>query len=257
MVVAADALLPKVPEQHEHRNIQQIAELIRKSKITEKAKQTAIAVFDKLAQAEAVIHNKNVAEIHFHEIGAVDSIADIVAACVGLDALGIDKVYCSRLAVGGGTVKTAHGLLPVPAPATAELLKGIPIVGGPAEVELLTPTAAAILTTITGQFGALPPKQIEAAGKEGQEVIGRAVKTGEEVRQQAQQEAKNDAESLITRARTEIQRERDDAIDELRKEFADLTILAAGKVIKRSLDKKAHRELIDETLEESETLKKE
>jgi F-type H+-transporting ATPase subunit b len=99
-------------------------------------------------------------------------------------------------------------------------------------------------------------KQLEAAGKEGQEVIARAVRTGEEVRQKAQQEARQDAGSLIARARTEIQRERDDAIDELRREFADLTILAAGKVIDRSLDKEAHRQLIEKVLKEAPTLKK-
>lgn len=99
-------------------------------------------------------------------------------------------------------------------------------------------------------------RRIEAAGKEGQEVIARAVRTGEEVRQQAQQAARGDAESLITRARAEIQRERDEAIDELRREFADLTILAAGKVIDRSLDREAHRQLIEKTLEESITLRK-
>ncbi len=99
-------------------------------------------------------------------------------------------------------------------------------------------------------------KQIEAAGREGQEVIARAVRTGEEVKREAQQEARQEAESLIARARIEIQRERDDAIDELRKEFADLTILAAGKVIDRSLDKEVHRQLIDKVLEESTTLRK-
>ncbi len=99
-------------------------------------------------------------------------------------------------------------------------------------------------------------KQLEAAGKEGQEVIARAVRTGEEVGREAQQAARQEAESLIARARMEIQRERDDAIGELRKEFADLTILAAGKVIDRSLDKEAHRQLIDKVLEESTTLKK-
>jgi F-type H+-transporting ATPase subunit b len=99
-------------------------------------------------------------------------------------------------------------------------------------------------------------KQLEAASKEGQEVIARAVRTGEETRQKAQLQAKQEAEALIGRARTEIQRERDEAIDELRKEFADLTILAAEKVIDRSLDKKAHRQLIDKVLDESKTLKK-
>jgi len=99
-------------------------------------------------------------------------------------------------------------------------------------------------------------KRIEAASKEGQEMVSRAVRTGEERRQQAQQEAKQDAESLVARARTEIQRERDEAIDELRREFADLTIMAAEKVIDRSLDKEAHRQLIDKVLKESTTLKK-
>ena len=99
-------------------------------------------------------------------------------------------------------------------------------------------------------------KRIEAASKEGQELVARAVRTGEEVRQQSQQEARQQAESLIGRARLEIQRERDEAIDELRKEFADLTILAAGKVIDRSLDKEAHRQIIDKVLEEAPTLKK-
>jgi len=99
-------------------------------------------------------------------------------------------------------------------------------------------------------------KRIEVASQEGQEVVARAVRTGEEVRQQAQQEARQEGESLISRARTEIQRERDEAIDGLRKEFADLTILAAEKVIDRSLDKEAHRQLIDKTLEESTTLRK-
>ncbi len=99
-------------------------------------------------------------------------------------------------------------------------------------------------------------KRIEAAGKEGQELIARATRTGEEVRGQAQQEARQDAESLIARARIDIQRERDEAIDELRKEFADLTIMAAEKVIERSLDKEAHHELIDKVLKEGTTLKK-
>ena len=99
-------------------------------------------------------------------------------------------------------------------------------------------------------------KRIEAAAKEGQEAVARAMRTGEEVRQEAQQRAKREAEALIARARAEIQRERDGAIDELRKEFADITIMAAEKVIDRSLDKKAHRQIIDKVLEESKTLKR-
>ena len=121
-------------------------------------------LFNKLAQAEAKVHHKSPEDIHFHEVGALDSIVDIVSAAIGINALGIEKVYCSALSVGGGTVKCAHGLLPVPAPATAELIKNIPITTGPADVELLTPTAAAILTTITDQFHPLPPMKIETIG---------------------------------------------------------------------------------------------
>ena len=99
-------------------------------------------------------------------------------------------------------------------------------------------------------------KQLETAGKEGMEIMARAMHTGEEMRQKAQQEARQDAETIITRARVEIQQERDGAIDELRKEFADLTIMAAGKVIEKSLDKQTHRQLIDKVLEQSTTLKK-
>jgi len=99
-------------------------------------------------------------------------------------------------------------------------------------------------------------QRIEAAAKEGQQIVSRAMRTGEEVRQEAEQKARQDAESFIARARVEIQRERDNAIDELRKEFTDLTILAAGKVIDRSLDKEAHRQIIDKVLEEASTLKK-
>ena len=155
---------PVIPHQHEHRNLEQINEIIDRSNISKKARQTAVAIFDKLARAEAAVHGKGPNEIHFHEIGALDSIVDIVSACIGIEALGIDKVYCSALSVGGGTVQCDHGTMPVPAPATAQLLKGIPITAGPVQAELLTPTAAAILTTVTDQFGPLPSMKIERIG---------------------------------------------------------------------------------------------
>jgi len=155
---------PAFGHQHHHRNLQDITAIITDSKITDTAKKTAISIFQRLADAEAAVHGKDPSEVHFHEVGAVDSIADIVSAAIGLETLGIDAVYCSPLSVGGGTVKCAHGLMPVPAPATAELIKDIPINPGPAQVELLTPTAAAILTTITHQFGPLPPMQIQSTG---------------------------------------------------------------------------------------------
>jgi len=156
--------VPIIPEQDEHRNLEQITSIINQSKISEKAKKTATTIFNKLAQAEATVHNKAPQDIHFHEVGALDSIVDIVSASIGLDALGVEKVYCSALSVGGGTVKCAHGLMPVPSPATAELLKGVPTVGGPIQAELLTPTAAAILTTIVDEFCSLPSMKIETIG---------------------------------------------------------------------------------------------
>jgi uncharacterized protein (TIGR00299 family) protein len=155
---------PVTPEQRQHRNLEQITKIIHESKITAKARETAVAIFDNLARAEAAVHGKDLNEIHFHEIGAVDSIVDIVSACIGLEALGVDKVHCSALSVGGGTVKCDHGIMPVPAPAAAQLLKGIPINPGPMQAELLTPTAAAILTTVAEQFGPLPTMKIEAIG---------------------------------------------------------------------------------------------
>ncbi len=160
----AVSFTPAFKEDKHHRNLKDITEIISNSKIHNKAKEIAIAIFNKLAAAEALVHNKDLQEIHFHEVGALDSIVDIVSASVGMVALEIEKVYCSTLSLGGGTIKCAHGILPVPGPATAELLKGVPTVGGPIDKELLTPTAAAILTTIVSQFGVLPEMKIEKIG---------------------------------------------------------------------------------------------
>ncbi len=127
-------------------------------------KEKAIKIFEKLAAAEAKVHGVSGEEIHFHEVGAADAIMDIVGACVGLELLGVEKVYCSAPAVGGGTVECAHGRLPIPAPATAELIKGIEIKSTDVEAELLTPTGAAILTSLAFDFGPLPSMRIEAVG---------------------------------------------------------------------------------------------
>lgn len=156
--------VPVITEQQHHRNLNDITKIIESGKIGDKPKQTAIKIFQRLAEAEAAVHGKTPNDIHFHEVGAIDSIVDIVSAAIGLDALGIEKIYCSALAVGGGSVKMAHGTLPVPAPATVELLKGVPTVGGPIERELLTPTGAAILTTVAESFGQLPEMKIDTIG---------------------------------------------------------------------------------------------
>jgi len=160
----AVSFVPSAPKHQEHRNLGQITGIIDQSGISQQARKTAITIFNKLAEAEGSVHKKDLNQIRFHEVGAVDSIVDIVSASVGLEALGVDRVYCSTISVGGGTIQCAHGLLPVPAPATVELLKGIPITTGPIQAELLTPTAAAILTTIVDEFCPLPPMKIETVG---------------------------------------------------------------------------------------------
>jgi pyridinium-3,5-bisthiocarboxylic acid mononucleotide nickel chelatase len=158
---------PIFPHQHHHRNLRDITDIINKSKIKPEAKQTAIVIFNKLAEAEGTVHGKPKDDIHFHEVGAVDSIVDIVAASVGfhyfLDS-GVEKFYCSTISVGGGLTKAEHGLIPIPGPATAELIRNVPVTAGPAQVELLTPTAAAILTTIAADFCPLPLMKILKTG---------------------------------------------------------------------------------------------
>lgn len=149
---------------HVHRGLNDIKQIIEKSVISENAKSNAIAVFEKVAQAEAYIHQKTPQQVHFHEVGAVDSIVDIVAVCVAIDLLKIDKIYCSPISVGGGTVKCVHGIMPVPAPATVKLLGSTPIQGGPINKELLTPTGAALLTHFACDFGKMPAMNVESIG---------------------------------------------------------------------------------------------
>ncbi len=164
--ISALHFTPAAPGEQHHRKLSDIIGIIDQSDIGESAKGHAADIFRKLAEVEGRIHAKDVEAIHFHEVGAIDSIVDIVSACVGFDALGVEEVCCSALSVGGGTVQSAHGLLPVPAPATVELLKeaDAPIVGGPVDSELLTPTAAAILTHFAGRFGAMPAMKVQATG---------------------------------------------------------------------------------------------
>jgi pyridinium-3,5-bisthiocarboxylic acid mononucleotide nickel chelatase len=147
-----------------HRHLHHILDLIAKSGISERAKQNASAVFQRLGEAEAKVHNIAIERVHFHEVGAVDSICDIVGACIGLDLLDVGAVYCSAVNVGSGTVKTEHGVLPVPAPATTELLTGKPIYARGPALELTTPTGAAIAATLAREFGALPPMNVVASG---------------------------------------------------------------------------------------------
>ena len=146
---------------HSHRGLSEIRTIISASAISDSAKTTAIAIFEALGAAEAKIHNVPVESIHFHEVGAVDAIVDIVCAAVGAEALGVDGIVCSALNVGGGSVKCAHGTFPVPAPATVELLKNAPVYSSGIEAELVTPTGAAIAKTLATRFGAFPEMKIE------------------------------------------------------------------------------------------------
>jgi len=147
-----------------HRHLSGILKMIAAAQIPETARIRATRVFEVLGEAEAAVHGVPLEKVHFHEVGAVDSIADIVGVAVGLDALGIDQIYCSPINVGSGTVNTEHGVLPVPAPATALLLRGKPVYSRGPALELTTPTGAAVMAALATEFGAMPPLRIQAIG---------------------------------------------------------------------------------------------
>jgi pyridinium-3,5-bisthiocarboxylic acid mononucleotide nickel chelatase len=146
-----------------HRRLSDLLALLDKLP-DESARDSAKRVFQKLAEAEAKVHGIDVSEVHFHEVGAADSFVDIVGVCIGIQKLGIERVVCSPLPTGSGFVECAHGTLPIPAPATLELIAGIPSFQGAFDSEVLTPTAAALLSTLASEFGGRPPGVIEAVG---------------------------------------------------------------------------------------------
>jgi len=147
-----------------HRHLSKILAMIDSAPLAPRAKAAASAVFRNLGEAEAAVHGVPIEKVHFHEVGAVDSIADIVGACVALDLLDVAEVHASAVNVGSGNVQTEHGLLPVPAPATARLLEGKPIYARGPEVELTTPTGAALAVTLASSFGPLPAMRISNIG---------------------------------------------------------------------------------------------
>lgn len=138
--------------EHHHRNLKDIENIINSSDLSEKVKNLSLNMFMRVAEAEAKVHGKTLYEVHFHEVGAIDSIVDIVGAAICLEYLKVDKIMASHVQVGGGFVKCAHGLMPVPAPATVEILKGIPINVGVVQFETTTPTGAAILAENVQEF---------------------------------------------------------------------------------------------------------
>lgn len=162
--IAATRYHVSAEETKTHRHLPHILELIGKAGLSARAKRDAEAVFRRLGEAEAEVHQVPIEKVHFHEVGAADSIADIVGACVALDSLGVQNVVCSPVNVGSGTVQTEHGVLPVPAPATARLLQHAPVYSRGPSVELTTPTGAAAASALASGFGVLPPMKIARTG---------------------------------------------------------------------------------------------
>jgi len=155
------------PHTHSHshgRPYKEIRRLLERAKLSPNVKARSLAIFEALGRAEAKVHGSKIEEVHFHEVGAIDAIVDVTAAAIGLDLLEIDFISCSPIAIGHGTIDSDHGLLPLPAPATLELLSGVPTVPAGVDWETLTPTGAAILRTIVDRFGPLPAMTIERIG---------------------------------------------------------------------------------------------
>ena len=162
--MAATFVKVRTEDQQKHRSLGAILEILNEAQIAGAVRERAAAIFRKLGEAEARVHDVPLEKIHFHEVGAVDAIVDIVGACIGFQALGIERFACSALNVGGGTAKMAHGVLPVPAPATANLLQGAPTYSNGVQKELVTPTGAAIVATLCDSFGPQPAMTVSAIG---------------------------------------------------------------------------------------------
>jgi hypothetical protein len=163
-ISATRALVRLTREEKQHRHLSHIEKIIKDSRLNDSVKERALKIFRRLGEAEARVHDVPVERIHFHEVGAVDAIVDVVGACIGFELLGVDRFVASALHVGSGTVEMAHGRFPVPPPAVAELLRGAPVYSTDIVGEMVTPTGAAIVATVCEEFGALPRMRIEATG---------------------------------------------------------------------------------------------
>src|SRR5438552_818982 len=153
---AATQIFIDAPPQEDHRHLPEIEAILAKGNLTPTQFALAVRIFRRLAVAEAAVHGMTVEDVHFHEVGALDSIADIAGSAIALDLLGIEKFTSGPVAVGSGTVKCEHGIMPIPTPATAELLKGVPLRPAPIKSELTTPTGAAILTSVVTEYVETP-----------------------------------------------------------------------------------------------------
>src|SRR4029077_984173 len=162
--MAASKFRVPAEEKPKHRHLSGILKMIDGASLAGRVKQNASAVFQRLEEAEAAVHQMPIEKVHFHEVGALDSIADIVGACLGFELLGVETIFCSPLNLGSGTVKGEHGVMPVPAPATASLVAGKPVYSRGPAVELTTPTGAAVAVTLAKDFGAMPSMKIANIG---------------------------------------------------------------------------------------------
>jgi uncharacterized protein (TIGR00299 family) protein len=157
-------LVTQENEGHGHRTLKEIQEIVRNGKLNSAVQDRSVAIFDELARSEGRIHNRPKEEVHFHEVGSIDSIIDIVGAVYGVEALGIRKLFASSLPLGSGFAESAHGRLPVPAPATVDLLRDIPVFDAGIPFEMVTPTGAALLKCLVSSFGKMPPMIIKDVG---------------------------------------------------------------------------------------------
>ncbi len=160
---ATQIVVEHEPE-HAHRHLHHITAMIDQSSLSDSQRDLATRIFSRLAEAEAKVHGSTIEKVHFHEVGAVDSIADIVGAAIGWDLLDVDRIHCSPIPTGTGFVEIAHGRCSIPAPATGELLKGIPLADFPVVGELTTPTGAAIVATLVDEFGPPPAMTVQSIG---------------------------------------------------------------------------------------------
>jgi uncharacterized protein (TIGR00299 family) protein len=163
-ISATRAVVRLTKEEQSHRHLSDIEQIISGSRLGEAVRERAVKIFTRLAEAEARVHNVAIERIHFHEVGAVDAIVDVVGACIGFELLGVERFAASALHVGSGAVEMAHGRFPVPPPAVTELLRGAPVYSTDIVGELVTPTGAAIVATVCESFGALPRMRLAATG---------------------------------------------------------------------------------------------
>src|SRR5262245_28535064 len=161
---AATYVHVEAPEEDTHRFLPDVEDILSRGRLSERQRALALRIFRRLAEAEAAVHGMSVEKVHFHEVGALDSIADIAGSAIALDLLGTERITARSVPTGTGTVKCAHGVMPIPAPATAELLRGVPLAPTAIKGELTTPTGAAILTAVVQQWTEAPAMTVERIG---------------------------------------------------------------------------------------------